>query len=68
MTEPYYAPRFSIALSGVTLAADLTEQVTSLMVETDLDMAGTFALVLRNADNVLLDSALLDIGRSAHRP
>ena len=61
MTEPYYAPRFSIALSGVTLAADLTEQV---MVETDLDMAGTFALVLRNADNVLLDSALLDIGKT----
>lgn len=64
MTEPYYAPRFSIVLSGVTLAADLTEQVTSLTVETDLDMAGTFALVLRNADNVLLDSALLDIGKT----
>lgn len=63
MTEPFYAPRFSIVLSGVTLAADLTEQVTSLTVETDLDMAGTFTLVLRNADNVLLDSALLDIGK-----
>jgi phage protein D/phage baseplate assembly protein gpV len=64
VTEPFYAPRFSIVLSGVTLAADLTEQVTSLTVETDLDLAGTFSLVLRNADNELLDSALLDIGKT----
>ena len=64
MTEPFYAPRFEILLSGVTLAADLTEQVVSLTVETDLDMAGTFSLVLRNPDNVLLDSALLDIGKN----
>jgi phage protein D/phage baseplate assembly protein gpV len=46
------------------MAADLTEQVVSLTVETDLDMAGTFSLVLRNPDNVLLDSALLDIGKN----
>ena len=64
MTEPFYAPRFEILLSGVTMAADLTEQVVSLSVETDLDMAGTFNLVLRNPDNVLLDSALLDIGKN----
>ena len=64
MTEPFYAPRFEILLSGVTMAADLTEQVVSLMVETDLDMAGTFSLVVRNPDNVLLDSALLDIGKN----
>ena len=64
MTEPFYAPRFEVLLSGVTLAADLTEQVVSLTVETDLDMAGTFDLVVRNPDNVLLDSALLDIGKN----
>jgi phage protein D len=64
VTEPFYAPRFEILLSGVTMAADLTEQVVSLTVETDLDMAGTFSLVLRNPDNVLLDSALLDIGKN----
>lgn len=63
MTEPFYAPRFEILLSGVTMAADLTEQVTSLTVETDLDLAGTFSLGLRNPDNVLLDSPLLDIGK-----
>ncbi|HEY7104322.1 MAG TPA: phage baseplate assembly protein V [Mycobacteriales bacterium] len=64
MTEPFYAPGFEILLSGVTLAADLTEQVVGLTVETDLDMAGTFSLALRNGDNSLLDSALLDIGKT----
>ncbi|MGW2724056.1 phage baseplate assembly protein V [Streptomyces sp. NPDC001492] len=64
MTEPFYAPRFEVLMSGVTLAADLTEQVVGLTVETDLDLAGTFSLVLRNGDNRLLDSALLDIGKS----
>ncbi len=64
MTEPFYAPRFEIVLSGVMLAADLTEQIVSLTVETDLDMAGAFTLVVRNPDNQLLDSALLDIGKT----
>jgi phage baseplate assembly protein V len=64
VTEPFYAPRFEILLSGVTLAADLTEQVVSLTLETDLDMAGTFSLTVRNPDNRLLDSALLDIGKN----
>ena len=64
MTQPFYAPRFEIVLSGVTLASDLTQQIVSLTVETDLDMAGTFTLVLRNPDNTLLDSALLDIGKT----
>lgn len=64
MTEPFFAPRFEVRLSGTTLAADLAAQVTSLVVETDLDMAGTFALTLHNPDNTLLDSALLDLGRT----
>jgi phage protein D/phage baseplate assembly protein gpV len=64
MTTPPYAPRFEVRLSGVTLAADLTDQVISLTVETDLDLAGTFSLTLRNPDNRLLDSALLDLGKT----
>ncbi|MCX4759752.1 phage baseplate assembly protein V [Streptomyces sp. NBC_01275] len=65
MTEPaYYAPRFEVRVQGLTLAADIAEQVLSLTVETDLDLAGSFALVLRNSDNALLDSALLDLGRT----
>ena len=32
--------------------------------DTDLDLAGTFSIVLRNPDNTLLDSALLDLGKT----
>jgi len=64
VTAPPYAPRFDVRLSGVTLAADLADQVLSLTVETDLDLAGSFSLSLRNHDNSLLDSALLDVGKT----
>ena len=64
MTEPFYAPRFSIRISGVTMAADISDQVVSLTVETDLDLAGTFSLVVRNPDNTVLDSALFDLGKT----
>jgi phage protein D/phage baseplate assembly protein gpV len=64
VTEPFYAPRFEIRISGLTLAADVTNQVLSLTIETDLDLAGSFRMVLRNPDNALLDSALLDLGKT----
>jgi phage protein D/phage baseplate assembly protein gpV len=64
MTAPPFAPRFEVRLSGVTMAADLAANVISLSVETDLDLAGSFGLTLRNADNTLLDSPLLDIGKT----
>ena len=48
MTTPPYAPRFEVRLSGVTMAADLAGQVLGLTVETDLDLAGSFSLTLRN--------------------
>jgi len=54
MTEPFYAPRFEIRISGVTMAADVADQVLSLTVETSLDLAGSFGLVLRNPDNPLI--------------
>ncbi|MFI8835026.1 phage baseplate assembly protein V [Streptomyces afghaniensis] len=60
----FYAPRFDIRVAGLTMAADLAGQVLSLTVETSLDIAGTFSLVLRNPDNTLLDSPLLDPGKS----
>jgi phage protein D/phage baseplate assembly protein gpV len=62
--RPQLAPRFDIRVSGLTAAADLTDQVLSLTVETDLDLAGTSSMVLRNADNALLDSPLLDLGKT----
>src|SRR6266545_801799 len=64
VTESTYAPSFEVRISGVTLAADLTDQILSLVVETDLDLAGSFGIVVRNADNALLDSALLDLGKT----
>jgi phage protein D/phage baseplate assembly protein gpV len=64
VTESTYAPSFEVRVSGVTLAADLSDQILSLVVETDLDLAGSFGIVVRNADNALLDSALLDLGKT----
>jgi phage protein D/phage baseplate assembly protein gpV len=64
MSAPPFAPRSEVRLSGVTLAADLADNMLSLTVETDLDLAGSFNLTLRNPDNRLLDSALLDIGKT----
>lgn len=64
MTEPFFAPGFDVRVSGVTMAADIAGLVTALTVETDLDVAGSFSLTLRNPDNALLDSALFDLGKT----
>jgi phage protein D/phage baseplate assembly protein gpV len=64
VTAPSFAPRFEVRVSGVTLAADLAGHILSLVVETDLDLAGSFSVTLRNSDNSLLDSALLDLGKT----
>ncbi|MFE9960553.1 phage baseplate assembly protein V [Micromonospora sp. NPDC005299] len=64
MIAPPYAPRFDVRISGVTMAAELADHVLSLTVETDLDLAGTFAIVLHDAGSKLLDSPLLDVGRA----
>jgi phage protein D/phage baseplate assembly protein gpV len=64
MTAPPFAPRFEVRISGLTLAADLADQLLGLEVETDLDLAGSFRITLRNGDNTLLDSALLDLGKT----
>ncbi|MCJ1676503.1 phage baseplate assembly protein V [Streptomyces sp. APSN-46.1] len=64
MTTTSYAPRFDIRVAGLTMAAELADQVLSMTVETSLDLAGTFSFVLRNPDNRLLDSPLLDPGKT----
>ncbi|MFD7242251.1 phage baseplate assembly protein V [Streptomyces massasporeus] len=64
MSTSTYAPRFDIRVAGLTMAAELAAHAVSLSVETSLDLAGTFSFVLRNPDNRLLDSALLDPGKT----
>jgi phage protein D len=62
--SPFYAPRFDIRISGLTLAADISSQVISVTYENSLDIADMFSIVLRNADNQLIDSALFDLGKN----
>ncbi|MFF0204389.1 phage baseplate assembly protein V [Streptomyces sp. NPDC005017] len=64
MSTSTYAPRFDIRVAGLTMAAELAAHAVSLTVETSLDLAGTFSFVLSNPDNRLLDSALLDPGKT----
>jgi phage protein D/phage baseplate assembly protein gpV len=64
VTEPFYAPHFSVRVAGVTMAADVTSQVVRMAVETDLDVAGRFSITLHNPDNAVLDSALFDLGKT----
>ena len=64
MGSDTYAPRFEIRVSGLTMAADVTNQALALSVETNLDLAGAFSVTLRNPDNALLDSALFDLGKT----
>ncbi len=60
----YYAPSVDIRVSGTTLAADVTNQVTSVTYDNNVDVADMFTVVLRNPDNQLTDSALFDLGKT----
>ncbi|MFI9155491.1 phage baseplate assembly protein V [Streptomyces sp. NPDC053367] len=64
MTAFSYAPRFEVRIAGLTMASDVADRILSLTVETSLDLAGSFSFVLRNPDNRLLDSPLLDLGKT----
>ena len=59
-----YAPRCDIEIAGTFLAADISRQIISVRYENNLDMADMFSIVVRNADNRLLDSALFDLGKT----
>ncbi|XHS77623.1 phage baseplate assembly protein V [Burkholderiaceae bacterium UC74_6] len=64
MTARFYAPTFEVRISGLTLSADISKEVISLQVDNNLDLADMFTLVLRNADNQMIDSALFDLGKT----
>lgn len=64
ISQAYFAPRFDIRIAGVFLAADISGQVLSVTYDNDLDVASMFRIVMYNADNSLLDSALFDLGKT----
>jgi phage protein D len=63
MIDAFYAPRFEIRIAGLTLAAAISNQITSVTFDSDLDMASMFNITMRNFDNQFLDSALFDLGK-----
>lgn len=63
MIDPFYVPRFEVRIAGLTLAAEVSNQVTSVTVDSDLDMASMFSMTMHNPDNRFLDSALFDLGK-----
>ncbi len=64
MTSSFYAPRFDIRVSGITIAADISDQVTSVVYDSSLDTAEMFKVVFRNPDNQFTDSPLFNPGKS----
>lgn len=64
MNARFYAPAFDVRISGLTLSADVGNQVISLQYDNNLDLADMFTLVLRNENNQMTDSALFDLGKT----
>jgi phage protein D len=59
----FYAPDFSVRISGLTMAADVRQAVRSLTCETSLDSAAAFTLEVDNAGLRFTDSPLFDVGK-----
>lgn len=64
MSSNHYAPRFDVRISGITMAADLSNQVVSVTYDNSLDTADMFKIVFRNPDNQFTDSPLFNPGKS----
>lgn len=60
----FYAPDFEVKIEGLTMAADVTNAVTELTYDNNLDTADMFTLRLNNADLGFTDSALFDVGKN----
>lgn len=59
-----FDPNFDVRISGITLAAELREQVVSLSHESSLDNADMFQVVFNNPDNRFTDSPLFNPGQT----
>lgn len=63
MTQDYFAPRFDVRISGITMAADVTQRVLGVTYEGSLDVADMFRIVISNPDNQFTDSPLFSPGQ-----
>jgi phage protein D len=64
MTGDFYAPRFSVRVAGLTLAADIAALVSSVSYESSTDVADGVTLALSDPDRRLIDLPLFDLGRA----
>lgn len=64
MTRSFYAPRSRVKISGLTLAAELSNLVSSVSYDSNVDMADMFTVVLQNPNQQLTDSPLFELGKS----
>jgi phage protein D len=63
VTQNYFAPRFDVRISGITMAADVTQRVLSVTYDGSLDTADMFKVVISNTDNQFTDSPLFSPGQ-----
>jgi phage protein D len=64
MSQSFFAPRFDVKISGITLGADVTQRVLSATYEGSLDTADMFKIVISNPQNQFTDSALFSPGQN----
>jgi phage protein D/phage baseplate assembly protein gpV len=63
MSHDFYAPRFDVRIDGLTMAADISNQVLSVNYDGSLDTADMFNIVLRNHNNQFTDFPLFSPGK-----
>jgi phage protein D len=63
VTQNYFAPRFDVRISGITLAADVSQRVLSVTYDGSLDTADMFRIVVSNPGNQFTDSPLFSPGQ-----
>jgi phage protein D len=64
MSQSFFAPRFDVNISGITMAADVTQRVLSVTYEGSLDTADMFRIVISNPNNQFTDSVLFSPGQT----
>jgi len=63
VTADYFAPRFDVRISGITMSADVSQRVLRVTYDGSLDTADMFQIVIANPDNQFTDSPLFSPGQ-----